>query len=364
MTTYQTAAGLAELGHRVRVVTSALGVPENLPRDRWLQGDDGFDTWYAPVSVLSEPAPHFTPAARRGFDAAFSDGTDILLLNVGFAHMNVQASMMARKAGIPYVLTPRGVYDPFRLRQRRLAKLAFKLLFEQRVVRHAATIHALNTSEAEAVTACFGAGLPIEIIPNGVQLPDLREKPPRGEGAPRRLIFISRIHSVKGLDLLIPAFARARDSGCGNWELIVAGPDDGYLKTAQNMADGLGLEDSVHFPGAVFDDEKRKLLESADAFALPSYGEGHPVSVLEACAYRLPVLVTRGCNIPEIAETEGGVLCHAEQDDISEALLKLLSASDETRAAWGANARRLVEERFTWDRVVRSLESVYRRLVT
>jgi poly(glycerol-phosphate) alpha-glucosyltransferase len=126
----------------------------------------------------------------------------------------------------------------------------------------------------------------------------------------------------------------------------------------------------VVFTGPVFGDEKDALLRSADAFILPSFSEGLPMSALEAWSYGLPVVMTPECNLPEgfasqaALEIRNGEKSFQGSDfSFQHGLRTLLEMSDQERAAMGMSGRRLVEERFTWPRVAAQMTEVYESLL-
>ena len=130
---------------------------------------------------------------------------------------------------------------------------------------------------------------------------------------------------------------------------------------------------NVAFVGPAFGEEKDALLRSADAFILPSLSEGLPMSVLEAWAYGLPVLMTPECNLPEGFAADAAVRIGAEDakkaesgklkaescGNIEGGLHALFEMSDADRAAMGERGRKLVEERFTWPKVAGQMKEVY-----
>jgi poly(glycerol-phosphate) alpha-glucosyltransferase len=121
----------------------------------------------------------------------------------------------------------------------------------------------------------------------------------------------------------------------------------------------LGIQDSVVFTGSLFDGNKAQAFERADAFVLPSFSEGLPVAVLEAWAYRLPVLMTPQCHLPE--GFAAGAALNAEPDvaSLTQALRTLFAMSKSDREEMGLRGRHLVEQKFSWPRVAEQMVAVY-----
>ena len=227
---------------------------------------------------------------------------------------------------------------------------------------------ALTPREADQIRA-QGARQPIVVIPNGLDAGALA--PPadparsidtaliRGlsKNGPRAL-FLGRIHPKKGLDLLLPAWARLGGRHA-EWELVIAGPDEaGYLAEMRVLARSLDLGQRVMFTGLVTGEAKTRLLHSADLFVLPSYSEGFPMSVLEAWACGVPVAATRECNVPDISAEEAGWECDAQLESLVGTLEAALGASTAERRDRGVNGRRLLEVRYSWPSIARELEQV------
>jgi poly(glycerol-phosphate) alpha-glucosyltransferase len=112
--------------------------------------------------------------------------------------------------------------------------------------------------------------------------------------------------------------------------------------------------------GPKFGEEKEALLRSVDAFILPSFSEGLPMSVLEAWSYGLPVIMTPQCNIPVGFDLAAAIQIDPEVDSIAEGLLRFFAMSEGEQKAMGLRGRRLVEERFTWKKIAEDMCNVYR----
>ncbi|HVO69049.1 MAG TPA: glycosyltransferase, partial [Aggregatilineaceae bacterium] len=227
-----------------------------------------------------------------------------------------------------------------------------------------------EAAEAKAVWTGCHLALPderISVVPNGVQLRDFAHLPPRepfrmwwklGDGLV--VLFLGRLHARKGLQLLIPAFAEAIKV-VPDARLVIAGPDEGMLATLKALTNEFNLDGRVAFTGMLTGDEKLAALAAADLFVLPAVGEGFSMAVLEAMACGLPVLLTPGCNFPEVVDAGAGMVVPREIGPLSEALGALL-IDGERRVSMGRLARELVQQRFTWPQVVAQMVDVYRRV--
>jgi len=289
----------------------------------------------------------------------------------------------AKRHRLPYLISPHGMLDRWALANSQNKKRLAGALYERANLRGAACLHALCKSEAEAIRA-YGLRNPIVVIPNGVDLPASDSPPPTATaceaGRPRTLLFLGRLHPKKGLVNALKAWSLLRNTGthpAGGWRFAIAGWDQsGHEAELKALCDELGVphrdvpaadfltnsdgnKGEVVFLGPVFKEVKEALLWRSHAFILPSFSEGLPMSVLEAWAYGLPVLMTDHCNLPEGFAAEAAIRIGTDAEDIAEGMGRIFSSSGADLAALSTNGRRLVAERFTWNRVATQMAQVY-----
>ena len=298
----------------------------------------------------------------------------------------------ARKRGKPLVYHPQGFFDPWILRRSPGKKRLAHWLFEDKNIAYVRWWRAVSNKEAGQIRAVVGDRAVVHVIPNGVDLDEVDaidtarvaggELKVKGEkhGAgrveqkvgsektrhssqvtrhsawtrrrrPKRLLFLSRIHAKKGLDLLVPAWGKLTKE-FPDWELLIVGPDEGgYQATVEKMMVDCGCSETCWIHPAVSGSEKHALLRTADLFVLPSYSEGFPMAVLEAAAHRIPVVQTDECNFPELTAAGGAWECRPERDAVENTLRKALTADDAERTERGLRGRDLVEKSYSWDQI-------------
>jgi poly(glycerol-phosphate) alpha-glucosyltransferase len=270
---------------------------------------------------------------------------------------------------IPLVLNPHGMLEPWALARSRWKKRVVGLLWQFRALRDAACIRVLCDAEAASARA-FGLRQPLAVIPNGVDLAELEPLPPRdaigarfpGLHGRRRALVLSRLHPIKNLPALLRAWAGA-GRALADWVLVVAGPDEvGHGAELRSLAADLGLERAVHFTGALYGAAKLEALAGADLFVLPSFSEGLPVAALEAAACRIPMLLTPGCHLPDMAAAGAALAAEPTADALARGLIEAAGWSDAERRRRGEAARRLVEGAYTWDRCADAYLAVSRWL--
>jgi glycosyltransferase involved in cell wall biosynthesis len=268
-------------------------------------------------------------------------------------------------ARVPYLVAAHGMAEPWALRQKYWKKRVYLALVEARNLRRAACLHALSRPEIAHLRA-IAPWTPIGFAPNGVDLAPFDDLPPRsaleGEHPELRgkfvLLFLSRLHVKKGLDLLAEALHRVAPDR-PDLHLLVAGNDDGAWAPFLARMEESGLTARITYLGHVSGEMARRAWAAADAFVLPSYSEGFSMAILEALACRLPCLITTACYFPEVAAAGGAVVVEPTAEDVTRGLRELLERAPEERADLGRKGRRLIERDYTWDRQADRLATLY-----
>lgn len=288
---------------------------------------------------------------------------DLMHINGFWLHPTYAAARIAHNNRVPYILRPAGTLAPWCLRNGRFKswrKTVYLKLVARATMRDAACLQAASEQEAENFRRVGYSG-PVTIIPNGVDTaeytpgdpteaeahwPELRGRPV--------VVFMSRLSPEKGLDMLIPLWARLVQSGSHrDAVLVLAGPDDrGYQRTVQAIIDKHGIASHILMTGMVQGRRKLALLRRADVFILPSYSENFGIVVPEALACATPVITTTGTPWRLLEEVGAGRWVKPEPGELACAISELLNMSQSQRKAMGHRGRRLVEEQYTWDAIV------------
>lgn len=274
------------------------------------------------------------------------------------------ASLMARQTGIPYVISPHGMLEPWALANKRRKKQVYASLFERRNLDGAACVHALTRAEALDCRR-FGYKGPIAIIPNGIDIPLtydaslFRARFPRVKGK-RVLLFLGRVHYKKGVDLLLHAWARISEK-YPDVVLVIAGPDsEGTVAKVARLLVTLNISSRVLFTDMLKGSAKWSALAASDYFVLPSYSEGLSVATLEALGCGLPVIISEQCNLPQVAEAGAGWQVKTDVDELTQTLTIALSIPPTTYATMSAHAETLARQNFGWQRVTECMGQLYR----
>ncbi len=326
------------------------------------EGDrvDGALVRYFP---LSAPRRMFQ---ARGLGAALATATaraDLIHIHGLWNLPGWTAARIARRLDIPYVISPRGMLDAGSLAHHAARKWIAYWAVERRNLAGAAFLHATSAAEAEALEA-RGAGAPVMTLPNGVNAP-AAGLPARGAfrtrlgippGAPL-VVYLGRIHPIKRLDLLAAAFERLRASR-PDVRLVIAGPDEaGHRRALEPHFARLGS--SAHWTGELSESEKWSLLADADALGVCSDSESFGMSVVEAMAAGLPVVVTQTCPWEEIETARAGFWVPQEAEAVADGLREILAHPAKAREM-GERGRQLVQSRYDWDTVATAMAEQYR----
>ena len=287
--------------------------------------------------------------------------------NAVFSYPVLPAYWACQRNKIPYVVTPRGMLEPWALNYKSYKKGLYFSLVEKPALQKASAIHTLASTEAENIKT-LNLGTPLVVIPNGIYRANFEALPNPEifyqEFSETRnktlIIFLGRIDPKKGLDLLAKAFAKAHKL-FPETHLIVAGQDNtGYLPTAQNYFKEEGCADAVTFTGMLTGEIKYAALAASNIYVAPSYSEGFSMSVLEGMATGLPCVITTGCNFPEAKDVAKIVDIDPEQ--IANALISLLQTPLEAKNM-GDRARAFILENYTWDKIVLKMIAIYNEII-
>lgn len=258
------------------------------------------------------------------------------------------------------VVSTRGMLEPWALRHKPFKKRMAWIAYQRRNLLAAHRLHVTSEPEREAVGHLYPAER-IDLIPNGIDVPELGElaSVTRNE-TPRRAVYLGRLHPVKGLDLLIEAWARVRPQG---WVLDIVGPSEAGQETVlKGMIAKRDLA-GVRLAGAVARAGKTRLLADADLFILPSRSESFGVAVGEALAHGTPVLTTTAVPWPDLEDVGCGWRVQPNVESLAARLTSVLQMPPEELNRKGAVGRELIQARFSWSGVVRRFMSTYHRAI-
>ncbi|SDP38426.1 glycosyltransferase [Phyllobacterium sp. OV277] len=352
------AAAQSNLGHDIHIVSYGSG---NI-RKRAFEAASAVPhfkgiTWH----LLADPNVKesiFCLQGRKTLRAILTAGSFVHIHGVWETLLRTAATIALEKQ-IAYCVQPHGMLDEWSLKQKAFKKRLALRFGYRKMLDNAKFILALNADEARLLEP-LNLASPHLIIPNGVFLEEFENLPSSGffkerlplVGNKRIILFLSRLHSKKGLDILVKAYAHIAGS-YADVDLVVAGPDGGARGALVSAVAQLNLNDRVHLIGALYGQDKLRALVDATCFCLPSRQEGFSIAILEALACGLPVVISDACHFPEVRAAHAGAVVTLAPEDVASGLSAIL---DDTAMAseMGGNGQRLVYEQYTWPRIASS----------
>jgi glycosyltransferase involved in cell wall biosynthesis len=314
------------------------------------------------LTIRQVPAGELTVLLNQAKAAACKAGQGVIVHDHGiWLPWNHAVARAAMAAGVPRVVSPRGMMEPWAMQYKRWKKRIAWALYQKRDLNTAALLHATAESERIQLTRLkLRPG--VVVAPNGVDLPDESALATHDPTAKERTaLFLSRIHPKKGLLDLVQAWAKAAPAG---WRLVIAGPDEGGHRAAvQAAVASAGLADVVHFPGPLAGPAKARAYQEADLFVLPSYSENFGLVIAEALAAGLPVITTHGTPWAELEETGCGWWIPPEEGALEKALRAAIQLTSKERQEMGRRGRSLIKLRYAWPTIAQKMIPDYTRLV-
>ena len=214
--------------------------------------------------------------------------------------------------------------------------------------------------------------IPIAILPNGIEEDFLLKKTTLEEKASFRkkkkipegkkiLLFISRIHKLKGLELLLEVIAKMKIKFVkSNWLFVIAGIDENnHEEHLIKLVKDYKIEDIVQFVGPVFDEEKILMYDISSTFILPSINENFGIVIVEALARGIPVITTRNTPWKDLEDNNCGWWIDRTENEISNTINKLISTDADELLSMGESAKLLVKNKYLWTSIAKQSISLY-----
>ncbi len=353
------ARALAGCGHDVTIYCSSEGPAEEFT--------DGLRIRRFAVS------PHLNFRIPSDMQTALrenQDEIDLLVVHGIFNPRNVAATHAAKRGGIPYVVCPHGLHSRYMLQSHRVRKLIYGSLWERPMLDSAAAVHAFSQYQA-GILRDFRVRAPIFVAPNGLNPEEVPESlKPVGTNAALQdahLLFLGRLDPfVKGLDLLLAAFAKAlgRRSLPAGTMLDLVGPGEAGAVRLSADARRLGIWNAVRLPGPVRPQDRWMTLASCGLFVLPSRHDAFPSAVLEAMLLGKPVLVSAETGVAEIVGAAGcGFLVEPTVDSIASGLVNALAERNEWPEL-GSRGQLFAQKQLRWEFIGAKVGAFYREALS
>jgi poly(glycerol-phosphate) alpha-glucosyltransferase len=294
-----------------------------------------------------------------------------LIHSHGLWKSQTKVSYKSKRNKIPSIISPHGMLDKWALNQNKHIKKIYWNLFEKNNLKECTCIHALCESEYESIRD-LGIKNRIEIIPNGINIPELSTYKNKifnnnflskkiSIGMPY-LLFLGRIHKKKGIYQLLDAWKNMQDKKKLDVFLVIAG--FGNKEKIEKIINFTKIR-NVILLDPCFNDDKDFLIYNSKGFILPSFSEGLPMSVLEALSFGKPCLITKECNLDKIFN-EGGAIEIKRDVSLLEKSLENWAFNtlhdSKSLEDYGLRGRNLIKNIFSWEIVGKQFYSMYESL--
>ena len=271
------------------------------------------------------------------------------------------ASYFSEKYKKPYIISPRGHLYKEVLKKKFFKKIPYYYIFLKRYL-NKAFIH--YTTYDEAISCHFFLKLKSKyfVVPNGIEIDEF-EKVKKVENKDKKIIlFLGRINWKKGLDILISAYAKLLKERNDLHLIIAGGDEEGYIEKVKGWIKNYGIEKDVTFTGMVTGEEKLKMYSKSDIFVLPSYSENFGMTVIEAMASCIPVIISNKVGIyKEVEENKAGIVVEPNAESLYKGM-KVLLDNENLRRKYIENANKMVKN-YDINKVADRMIEIYEKIV-
>jgi glycosyltransferase involved in cell wall biosynthesis len=281
------------------------------------------------------------------------------------------AAHYCRKYKKPYIISPRGLLYPYTSGKKSWKKLPYYYLVAKRGLEGATAIHYTTKDEAERCHASLGLKNQTIIIPNGIDMSEFKVLPTKESLRERYptlkdkkiILFLGRINWKKGMDILSKAYGKLAKVRDDVHLLIVGNDENNYEKKVRGWLEDEGILDRVTFTGMLTGEEKLETFCGSDIFVLPSYSENFGMAVIEAMACGIPIIISNRVGVHrEVERSKAGLVIRPDSGELYNAMANLLDGRGNF-LRMKERAKRLVEERFSIERIVDKMIEVFGEII-
>lgn len=289
-----------------------------------------------------------SPALHRWLSLA-APGVDIVHVHAARDLVSLRAADWLRRHHIPYVLQTHGMIDA----SRNALAVPLDALMTRPTLRSARHVFYLTPQERRDLVAVGGSELRLRELPNGVPQPA-----DAGERTGSEVLYLARLATRKRPMLFIEMAERL---ACAfpQASFRMVGPDEGEAATVTRRISELSGTVDITWEGPLDPGLTTARMERAGIYVLPSVDEPYPMSVLEAMAIGLPVVITDSCGLASVVRSSGsGIVVDNSVDSLTAAVRLLLDDADLARSMGRAGAH-TARERFGMPMIAAALEAAY-----
>ena len=354
--TFQMSRFLAKVGMECIVLTTNLGLTP-----RRIMDMDGVKVIALPCLVKRFYVPKFSYRLIKRIVA----DVDVFHLMGHWTFINALVYFIGKRLNKPYVVCPAGTLPIYG--RSKIIKMLYNLVIGKNIIRNASGHIAITKDEVNQFQDYGVEGYKVSVISNGINaedfqandIADFRRK--YGLGDVPFIMFMGRLNSIKGPDLLLRAFCNVKDK-LRDFHLVFVGPDGGMLAELKEMVADAGVGDRVHFIGYLGGADKSQVYHAAELLVIPSRQEAMSFVVLEAGITGTPVLITDQCGFNEVAPIGGGQVVPASAEGIEKGLIEILTDPNGLKSK-GVNLKRYICAHFIWDSVIDKYIKLYHQIL-
>ena len=283
---------------------------------------------------------------------------DIVHINGIWMPQSALFQKVAQQVGIKVVLSPHGMLEPYILNRHPLKKKLALVSFLNKALKNVDYFHATAKSELDQIRK-LGYNQLAAIIPNGIEISEVKQKTEWKSGV-KNILFLSRIHPKKGIELLIEAVVQLKSE---NIKITIAGVGEpAYVESLRKLVIQNGFSQLIEFVGGVYGEKKWCLIQKSDLFVLPTYSENFGIVVAEALSAGVPVITTTGTPWQELETRKCGWWIELSVPNLVKTINKVLICTPDELKEMGLRGRKLVEEKYDIKSVALEMKELYKRI--
>lgn len=293
---------------------------------------------------------------------------DLVHIHSVFNYISLVSASVCLRAKVPYVISPRGMFQPWSLKQKEIAKKLYRFVFLDRHVRGSRGLHATSDLEIESLRREYPS-TPMVEIPNPLPQLQAADRRPFLDQFPefhnkRILLYLSRIHPKKGVSELLEAWRRVTDDH-PEWHLVLVGPGQhANVRRMQTSIMRLNLNQRVSWLGPLFGAARDEAFKAAELFIQPSFQENFGNSIAEALASGCPVITTRETPWKILEEKQWGWWVPMNVESLTTTLREALKLTPEELGARGQAGKAWIETECSVEAVSRRMAEWYGQILS
>lgn len=268
----------------------------------------------------------------------------IIQTNSLWQYPNLITEFARRGSECKSVIVPRGTLSKYSLSISSLKKKIVLTIGQQVALKNCDLFIATCEDEYKDIRS-FGLNAPVAIIPNGIDIPSFKSKIKKE----KRVVFLSRIHKKKGIDILIKAWS-VLEPQFPDWDLVIVGPQNDYANQMKALALNLRLK-NIDFKDAIYGQDKFEYLRNSELFVLPTHSENWGIAILEALACSIPAICTTGAPWEGLITQKCGDWIDLTENNLIDSMQRLMFLSSSERKEMGNRGYEWISQDFSWDAI-------------